>query len=116
MTVSNIVNGIVERHRINQLNKLIKPGNLVILDAKDYTVPPRKGSYSLCGYRIECGDWTKDIVIVPIDTRLDTRVKSVSGVASVLRHMGYEVTPIVIAYEGNRGDCPQCMPYTTATR
>jgi len=116
MIVKSIVDGIVERHRINQLNRLIRPGNLVILDAKDYTVPPRKGSYSLCGYRIEQGDWSKDIVIVPIDPRHDTRVKSVSGVASVLRHMGYDVTPIVIAYEGNRGDCPQCMPYTTVTR
>jgi hypothetical protein len=116
MFVKSIVDGIVERHRINQLNKLIRPGNLIILDAKEYTVPPRKGSYSLCGYRIELGGWSKDVVIVPIDPRVDSRVKSVSGVAAVLRYMGYEVTPIVIAYEGNRGDCPQCMPYTTVTR
>lgn len=115
MSVHSIVNGIVQRYRLGQINRLIKPGNLIILNASEYTVPPRKGSYSLCGYHIELDGWERDIVIVPIDPKRDHN-RSVSSIASVLRSMGFEVTPIVIAYEGNRGDCPQCMPYTTATR
>lgn len=115
MSIQSIVDGIVERHRISQLNKLIKPGNMIVLDAGIYNVPPRKGPYSLCGYRIESGDWTKDVVVVPIDPRKESN-RSISGIAAMLRYMGYDVTPIVISYEGNRGDCPQCMPYTTATR
>lgn len=115
MSVKEFVNGIIERHRIGQLNKLIRPGNLIILNAAEYTVPPRKNNYSLCGYRIESGNWTRDIVVVPLDPRKESN-RSVSGVAAMLKYMGYIVTPIVIAYEGNRGDCPQCMPYTTATR
>lgn len=113
--IEQFVKGIVQRRRIGQLNRLIRPGNIVILDAGEYSVPPRKNNYSLCGYRIEDKEWAKDIVIVPVDPRKDYS-RSVSGVAAMLRYMDYKVTPIVISYEGNRGDCPQCMPYTTVTR
>lgn len=110
------MNAILRGIRFELLKWMIKPGNVTIIAASDFRVPPRKHNYQIHGYRVEVGDWVQNIVILPIDDDKKLGPNAISTVRSMLTVMGFKVSPIMLAYAFNKGDCPACTEYTAMER
>lgn len=110
------MNAIKRSIAFSMLKYLIKPGNVTIISADDFRVPPRKNNYQMHGYRIQSGSWTQNIVILAIDEDKPMGPSAISSVRNILSVMGFQVSPIMLVYTMNRGDCPECTPYNVLER
>jgi len=110
------MNAIKRSIAFSMLKHLIRPGNVTIISADSFRVPPRKNNYQIHGYRIETGDWSQNIVILPIDDDKPTGPSAISAVRNILSVMGFRVSPIMLVYNMNRGDCPECTDYRVLER
>lgn len=98
------------------LKRLIRPGNVTIIDGGDFLVPPRRTNYQQQGYNIAADGWSQDIIVLPIDGSRPYQANAASVIRGVLGLMGYQVSPIMLTYGVNTGDCPQSTQYTTVER
>lgn len=110
------MNAIKRSITFSMLKCLIRRGNVTIIAASDFRVPTRRNNYQMHGYRIQLGDWSQDVIILPIDDDKPTGPSAISAVRSVLTLIGFTVSPIMIMYATNRGDCPMRMPYMASER
>lgn len=100
----------------SMLKHIIAAGNVTIIGAADFRVPPKRNNFQIHGYRITAGSWQQNIVILPIDDDKPMAPSAISTVRNMLVIMGFSVSPIMLTYSTNNHDYPTSTNYTSAER